>query len=398
MDPANGVRLGNHPEDRISGGNGFEIAWSQQERDEEWDQFASATPGAHHEQTSRWACVKRHEGWKAIRILCRQEHQIVGGVQLLFHRVRPFGVIGYVPRGPCLAETSRELIELSIRTLRQTARRLGVSFLVVDLPYSGECLLPYFSSAGFQAHPENLPPVSLMAATLLIDLSPDEHEILARMRPSTRRNIRNGLRQGVRVREGGEQDLSLFCELMLATCRRRGEAPVPRNPEFFRWLWREFHPAGWARLSIAEYHNEPVCAIFAVPFSDIHRLWKFGWSGEYRSQRPSDVIYWDSILWARQRGFKQLDLVQIDPEIATALASGVSAPHGLQSRRLYGPTLHKMGFGGRIAFLPAPYSCFLNPLLQHAYSALGVRLLRQRGFSRTVGRIAGRIWGGSVGT
>lgn len=398
MDPANRIGLADDRGDQISQGRDFAIAWSREERDEAWDQFVSGVPGAPHEQTSRWAGVKQREGWEAIRILCRKEHQIVGGSQLLFHRVRPFGVIGYVPRGPCLADTSPQLAELSIRALLRTARRVGVWFLVVDLPYSGDCLSGYFTAAGFRPHPKNLPPVSLMAATSIIDLSLDEPDLLARMRPSTRHNIRRGLCRGVRVREGGEKDLDLFYELMLATCRRRAEAPIPRNREFFHWLWREFHPSGWVRLSIAEYQNEPVCADIAVTFSDVYRLWKFGWSGKYRNQNASKLLRWDSIVWAKRKGFKQVDLVQVDPEIATALASGRPVPPGLQTRRLYGSTLHKMGFGGRVTLLPAAYSTFLHPFLQQAYSALGARLLQQRGLARTMGRIAGRIWGKSAGT
>lgn len=387
-----------HPGDRGSGGNPFQTAWSQDELDEEWDQFVSSTPGAHHEQTSRWACVKRHEGWNAVRVIHRKQDQIVGGTQLLFHRVRPFGVVGYVPSGPCLAGPSQELAELSVRALLETARRIGVWFLVVNPPYSGDFLVPSFRSAGFQPHPQNLPPVTMMAATSLIDLSPDEHEILSRMRESTRRNIRNGLHRGVHVREGGEQDLNLFYDLMLATCRRRGETPVPRNREFFHRMWREYNPRGWVRLAIAEYHDKPVCAEFAVPFSDTCRLWKFGWSGEYRSQRASDTLHWDCIVWAKQRGFRQLDLVQIDPEIANALASGEPVPPDLPARRLYGPTFHKTGFGGGITLLPGTYSCFLNPVVRYAYSAVGARLLRQEGFTKTLGRIAGRVWGGTMDT
>lgn len=392
------ARLEIHPGARKLEGHQFEVAWSQDERDEAWDQFVCGTAGAHHEQTSRWAGVKCHEGWRAIRVLCRKQQQIVGGAQLLFHRLRPFGAVGYVPRGPCFADPSDALVQLSIRTLIQTAQRIGVWFLVIDLPYSGDWLKPYFKSAGFRPHPPNLPPVNMMAATPLIDLSPDEHEILARMRSSTRHNIRSGLRQGVRVREGGEQDLDLLYNLMLATCRRRNEPPVPRNREFFHWLWREFHPRGWARLSIAEYHDQPVCALFAMPFSDIHRLWKFGWSGEHRSQRASDVIHWDSIVWAKRKGFKQVDFVQIDPEIATALASGEPVPPALQTRRLYGPTLYKTGFGGQVTYLPGMYSCLINPFLRYAYSALGARLQRHGGLLKKLGRIAGRVWEGSVST
>ena len=398
MNPSTDAWLEPRPGNPKADPDEIEVAWSQDDRDEAWDQFVSALPGAHHEQTSRWACVKRHQGWSAIRVICRKQRQIVGGAQLLFHRVRPFGVVGYVPRGPCLTSESEKLVTLLIRALVQTARRVGVWFLVIEPPYSGDFLATYFRAAGFSPHPENLPPVTMMAATVLLDLSQTEDEILAHIRESTRRNIRKGLRGTVRVREGKEEDLDVLFDLMLATCRRHGESRFPETGNSSNGCGVS-HRLGWVRLCIAEHQGEPVCAEFSVSFSDTYRLWKFGWSGRYRNQNASDVIRWDNITWAKRMGFRRFDFVQVDPEVAAAITSGKPPLSELQSRRLYGSTLHKMGFGGKVTLLPGAYSCFLNPLLHHAYSAFGNSFGAAKSIYQNVepdragylGRIGGRI-------
>lgn len=375
----------------------LKTGWSLADCDDEWDDFLSNTLGAHHEQTCRWARIKKHQGWQCIRVVCRDERQIVSGAQLLCHRVRPFGVVGYVPRGPCLAERSDRLSQLTIQALLKAARQAGVWYLAVDLPHTGHFLEAHCTSAGLWPSPAHLPPARMMAASSVIDLSLPEPELLARMRKSTRHNIRQGLRHGVRVREGTEDDLGVFFDLMLATCRRRGEAPNPGSLEFFQQFWRELRPPGWARLSIAECDGDAVAAELAVPFSDTHRLWKFGWSGQYRNYNVSDVLCWDSITWARRNGFKHLDLVQVDPVVVAAMAKGNINQPEVMARRLYGPTVHKTGFGGRITHLPGAYSSFVHPTLRGLNPVYRIPLLRQVG-ARIAGWIAKRAWGRSAGS
>ncbi len=62
----------------------------------------------------------------------------------------------------------------------------------------------------------------LPANTVVVDLSQSEDEILARMRPKTRYNIRLSLRKGVEVRSVGRAGLLTWYDLYTETAMRNG--------------------------------------------------------------------------------------------------------------------------------------------------------------------------------
>ena len=51
--------------------------------------------------------------------------------------------------------------------------------------------------------------------------------IKCRMRKTVREAIRQSERRGIRVREGGEQDIGTFFALLVANCRRQQKKPRP---------------------------------------------------------------------------------------------------------------------------------------------------------------------------
>jgi lipid II:glycine glycyltransferase (peptidoglycan interpeptide bridge formation enzyme) len=228
-----------------------------------------------------------------------------------------------------------------------------------------------------------------MNATTMISLAPAQDRLLARMRASTRYNIRLALRRGVQVREGTRQDIDRFYDLLRATCERRGERPMPSDKAVFHGLWREFGPLGWVRLAMAEYRGEPVCGEFGFAFSDVYRTWKFGWSGQHAAIKACDAVTWNSICHAKQHGFAEVDLVQVDLDVARAVSSGKPVPPDLQERRMFGPTFHKMGFGGRIVPLPHDYVCFPDPVLRLMYKTFGRHVLQRDLFVGLVDRVGG---------
>src|SRR5690606_5859251 len=63
--------------------------------------------------------------------------------------------------------------------------------------------------------------------TLLVDLTAAEDELLARMRPATRRNIRLAERRGVVVEDGTTADLPAWHALYLETMARNHLEPMP---------------------------------------------------------------------------------------------------------------------------------------------------------------------------
>jgi len=222
---------------------------------------------------------------------------------------------------------------------------------------------------------------------VLIDLSQTSGEILGGMKTKTRYNINLGIRRGIMVRQGNVHDLDIFFNLMLATCARRNTHPVPSDRKYFESLWNEFSPRGWVRLHLAEYCGEVVCAAFSFSFGDTFRLWKFGWSGEHGNISPSNVLYWRIIEEAKSDGFRFIDFVSLDTEIARNFESGAVITPELKTKPFYGPTIFKLGFGGKIVHLPEAFCYFPNPLFRLLYLFPGRMLLQSKSFNNMMNSI-----------
>ncbi len=328
------------------------------EQDDKWDEFVESVAGGHHEQTSLWGQVRAQYGWHIWRIVALEDGCIVGGAQVQTRRLGRFGTVAYVTYGPCISRQDPVLERAVVGALKDYARRLGWDFLAVGLPYNGHHWVPDLTAAGFLQKPPRFPP-NFMAATSVIDLTPNPGQLLSNMRRTTRHNIHKGLRRGIAVVEQDGQGLAGFYNLMAALCQRRKTAPNPPDAEFFVHLWRRFRPKGWIRLFFAMNGSEPVSAAVSFTFQDWFRVWKIGWSGQHGHSRPNETLWWQMILCARREGFRFFDFVEIDADEAKRRIDGEADENALQN-----VTSFKLGFGGDIRLLPGAYYYVLNPALQ----------------------------------
>ena len=75
--------------------------------------------------------------------------------------------------------------------------------------------------------------VTVVKASLLIDLSQSLDDILQKMTPGMRREIRQGLRNEIQILPGTMADIPGFFSLMKEICDRRGIKPNPPDEQFF---------------------------------------------------------------------------------------------------------------------------------------------------------------------
>ena len=106
----------------------------------------------------------------------------------------------------------------------------------------------------------------LPANTVVVDLSQSEDEILARMRPKTRYNIRLSLRKGVEVRSVDRAGLLTWYDLYTETAMRNG---LNLNGfEYFHSMLASrmecVNPDVNVQLLVAYYDNIPLAAMFLV--------------------------------------------------------------------------------------------------------------------------------------
>ena len=311
--------------------------------DSTWDAFVARAPGGHHVQTTRWAEVKRTVGWRAARVEVRRRGELVGGLQVLLRRVGGLGSVGFVPRGPVVAEDAGAgIVHVVLDSLETVAREERVRHLKVQPPAGSDGSVETLLRRGYRESDLETAPT----ATVLVDLERDLDEIFAGMRTNTRRNVRRAVKAGVAVRGGDAGDIETLHGLLRATARRQGFAPYPEP--YYRAMWELFSSSGHAHLLLAERGGTPISALLLIAFRDT-ALYKIGgWSGDDREARPNALMHWTAIEWAKQAGHRWYDLEGIDLDVARALATGAAPPDGTD-----GVSRFKLGFGGSVVIFPA---------------------------------------------
>ena len=187
------------------------------------------------------------------------------------------------------------------------------------------------------------------------------------MRKTVREAIRQSERRGIRVREGGEQDIATFFALLVASCRRQQKKPRPATEMDLLRVWNAFHRSGCARLSIAEYEGEIIAGSFNLCFGERVTGWRKVWSGAHRERHPNHALIFEVIEWAQGRGYKVFDFGGIDRDIAIALLRG----EPLLDRQKAAKDFVHLGYGGTP--LLTPFFRFL-----HFPSIAAVRLSNRR--------------------
>ena len=178
-------------------------------------------------------------------------------------------------------------------------------------------------------------------STVVIDCRKPDAEILARMHPKTRYNIRLADRHEVMVRPvpAGEsmRFLPQFLSLLNSTARR--ERFLPHPPEHYRLLLEVHNAQFWNELWLAEQGGTILAAALVNWYrpADTATYLHVASSREHRDKMAPQKLHWEIILQALGRGFGQYDL------------------GGIDDKHWSGVTRFKIGFGGaRVNF---PHSC-----------------------------------------
>jgi hypothetical protein len=103
---------------------------------------------------------------------------------------------------------------------------------------------------------------------------------------------------------------------------------------------------------------------------------------------PSHFFNWELIKWSKNNCFKYFDFVQVDPVVADHLSTTLPLTDEIKSRRFYGSTMFKIGFGGEVVKFSGPWFRFQNPVLRYTYRYFGSSLMRKQFTKKLVSRIS----------
>lgn len=282
------------------------------------------------------------------------------GSLLLFRRL-PFGFsVGYLPRGP-VPSTTGALADL-LPSIDRLCRSRRAAFLSIEPDWSDEnSAREELRRQGFRSGARTVQP----PRTILVDLRGTESDLLARMKPKTRYNIRLAAKHDVVV--AASDDIAAFARLMDTTGLR--DSFAVHSEAYYRAAFAAFIPHQTVELLLASYRGEILSGLMV--FAQGRRAWYlYGASSNlHREVMAPHLLQWEAMRWARGRGCAEYDLWGI-PD---AQESELEAQFVQREDGLWGVYRFKRGFGGRVWRSVGTWDRIYNPALYFVYQRWAAR-------------------------
>ncbi len=331
----------------------------------DWDGFVAHHPAGHLLQTAGWAALKARFGWDSQLVTQEYGGELTAGAQVLY-RFTPGRLfcVAYVPKGPVVDWERTGRARSVLQEVVTQARKRRAIFLRIEpglLEEEVPTLSALMHEAGFWPVDRAIQP----RRTILLDISGSEEEILARMKQKTRYNIRLAGRKGVKVRQGGPDEVSVFCSLAEATGERNRFGV--HSPAYYQAAYALFAPNDQVGLLLAEFEGTPLAALMVFALGKT-AWYLYGASGdEERRRMPAYLLQWEAIRWARARGCTQYDLWGVPDEDEETLEAEFAG----RSDGLWGVYRFKRGFGGCLVRSAGAFDRVFNRPLYWLYRRVG---------------------------
>ena len=281
---------------------------------------------------------------------------------VLEHALPFVGKYWYVPRGPVLSiskETDPTLVSGNgqragdgMRTLLAHARTAKTGWVRIE-PNDVVTLDTIREAVSLMARVMKAPHDMQPREVLVMDIDASPDELLKRMKPKTRYNIRLAEKKGVRVIVTQESRYrERFCDLVAVTAARDG---IVSHPRAYYLTMMERVPAEYWNLYVAEYAGQVIAANLMIFFGR-YATYLHGASGdEHREVMAPYLLQWQAIQDARARGCARSDF------------GGVASEEGKSSWQ--GITRFKRGFAPETpeTTFPGAYDIVLAPVRYHSY-------------------------------
>ncbi len=377
-----------------------------------WNQIISKLPDPHFLQSYEWGQVKAKYGWipnyaiwtddgkfhisQSTENLSLNTHHCIAACLILKKQILNRGFtarlsVFYAPKGPLLDWSNESLRTRVLNDLQAFAKKQGAIFLKIDpdiilgrgvpnsggdvTENSGQATRSELTRRGWVYSSEQIQ----FRNTVLIDLSASEEEMLARMKPKTRYNIRLSEKKGISVRVGTQDDLPMLYKMYAETSVRDGF--VIRDENYYMTVWKLFMQDKLLTFDlrpstiplIAEVEGQPVAAIFLFMFAG-RAYYVYGMSSNlHREKMPTYLLQWEAMKRAKANGCTAYDLWGA-PEVFD------------ESDSMWGVYRFKEGLGGEIVRTLGAYDYAPNKFLYKLYTEIVPRVLdvmRSRGKERT---------------
>jgi len=292
-----------------------------------WEGFLSKQKEKTFLQSWNWGEFQEKMGNKIWRLGVVENDSLVG-LALVVRVAAKRGTFLLIQHGPL-----GQGLEVLFEEIKKIGKEEGAAFIrVAPLLERNEENEKLFSGLGFKPSPMH---ASAYEATWKLDLGPTEEELLAGMRKTTRYLIRQTLNNKDIVIEKSEklEDIEIYQKLNTEVAKRQGF--VPFSLEYTKSEFSTFLKDNQDLLLFGKYQGEVVAAALVVFWSGIGFYHQAASSVMHSKLSVPYLLQWQAIREAKVRGCALYDFW------------GYVDPKENPKHPWAGPTLFKMGFGGR---------------------------------------------------
>lgn len=274
-----------------------------------WEDFLKQHPEANFLQSWNWGQFYLKLGQKVFYRGFYQKNELVGVMLLILEEAKR-GRHLLLPGGPIFEWYDQNLVTVFGEELRRLAKAKKAVFVrcrpqLQDNDQSRKI----FQDLGFVSAPMHLH----AELTHRLDLSLTEEELLAKMRKSTRYEIRKAEKEGIKVvGKQDEKQIKEFYNLQLETARR--QKFVPFSWQYWQKQFEAFAPDNEVILYSAYYQNQLLAQAMII-FYGQEAVYHYGASTELAHQYPgAPAIQWAAIKEAKKRGLSRYNFWGVAPE------------------------------------------------------------------------------------
>lgn len=320
----------------------------------EWEALVVSNSVAGFHQSFGWSNFKRLDGWETYKIgLFNGDELLIGGVLVHQFTFKDGSNFLYIPEGPVLNfDNEDELywqwraLETALHSIVSLEPRAITTHIRMEPRVES---VPEWFLLGWNKAPLNLQP----RHTSIIDLTPSEEEILARMKQKGRYNIRLAEKKGVTVREAPLSEILSFYALYKETFSRNGFEGKDEQ------LFHDLISGAKEHLSLylAEFDGKPIAGALVITFGD-RATYLYGASSD--AMRPlmgPYLLHWEIMKTMKRNGFIQYDLW------------GVAPSDEDEEHEWHGLTKFKAQFGGERSGFIGAYDYILQEDAYRAFVA-----------------------------
>lgn len=305
-------------------------------------------------QSSYWAGVKQHSGWKGYAFSVEMESSAFT-LLVLVKRMAPFCSLAYIPFGPPLSLLKLSQVGVFLEDLAKQIRKLlpkGVFALRYDLPFEevNDQNVMTFHTRRLRTLEQSVQP----EGTVRIDLRWGYNAVTLGYRERAKRALRKAEQAfQVRVHEGDEASFLAWYDVYLETARRDGFSP--RSKKYLRSLMMlSPDESVFTSQLLLAYEGKKIVGGIIVLFSPSEAIYLYGASLRFDGISCSYLLQDSAIRMACERKCGIYDLY------------GIPGPRGRASH-LAGLEIFKRSFGGQPYYRSPSTDYLYNRLTWHCY-------------------------------